>query len=144
LPGRRTFPASARPVPRTFTSSTRFSPVRPRPCFDPKHPETRADDIRNRQELYNVVGRQGILFGSEEGFEWGVPHADYFEGILSHKKQSNADRSQIVIPLFELVYGDAIPMFTHQSDRLTPDNPDHVLDCILYAEMPVYRFGNHR
>jgi len=116
----------------------------PRPCFDPKHPETRADDIRKKQELCDVVRRQGILFGSEEGFEWGVPHADYFEGILSHKKQSHADRSEIVIPLFELVYGDAIPMFTHQSDRLAPDNPDHVLDCILYAEMPVYEFGNHR
>jgi hypothetical protein len=85
-----------------------------------------------------------MLFGSEEGAEWGVPHADYFEGILSHKKRSHADRSEIIIPLFELVYGDAIPMFTHQSDRLTPDNPDHVLDCILYAEMPVYHFGNHR
>ncbi len=116
----------------------------PRRCFDPKHPETRADDIRNKQELCDVVRRQGILFGSEEGFEWGVPHADYFEGILSHKKQSHADRSEIVIPLFELVYGDAIPMFTHQSDRLAPDNPDHVLDCILYAEMPVYEFGSHR
>ena len=116
----------------------------PRPCFDPNHPETRADDIRNKQELCEIVRRQGILFGSEEGFEWGVPHADYFEGILSHKKQSHGHRSEIVIPLFELVYGDAIPMFTHQSDRLTPDNADHVLDCILYAEMPVYHFGNHR
>ncbi len=88
----------------------------PRPCFDPKHPETRADDIRNKQELCDVVRRQGILFGSEEGFEWGVPHADYFEGILSHKKQSHANRSEIVIPLFELVYGDAHPN-VHPSER---------------------------
>ncbi|MGC8643855.1 MAG: hypothetical protein ACP5XB_28675, partial [Isosphaeraceae bacterium] len=115
----------------------------PRPCFDPHHPETRADDIRNKQELCEMVRRQGILFGSEEGFEWGVPHADYFEGILSHKKASHSRRAEVVIPLFELVYGDAIPMFTHQSDRLSADNADHVLDCILYAEMPVYEFGNH-
>ena len=114
----------------------------PRPCYDPKHPETRADDIRNKQVLCDLVRRQGILFGSEEGFEWGVAHADYFEGILSHKKQSHANRAETVIPLFELVYGDAIPMYTHQSDRLAADNPDHVLDCILYAEMPVYHFGN--
>ena len=115
----------------------------PRPCFDPRHPETRADDIRAKQELCEMVRRQGILFGSEEGFEWGVPHADYFEGILSHKKQSHTRRSEVVIPLFELVYGDAIPMFTHQSDRLSADNADHFLDCILYAEMPVYQFGDH-
>lgn len=115
----------------------------PRPCFDPKHPETRADDIRAKQELCEMVRREGILFGSEEGFEWGVPHADYFEGILSHKKQSHAKTSEIVIPLFELVFGDAIPMFTHQSDRLSPENADHFLDCVLYAEMPVYEFGDH-
>jgi len=45
---------------------------------------------------------------------------------------------------FELVFSDAIPMLTHQSERLGPDNPEQFLDHILYAEMPVYRFGVHR
>ena len=61
--------------------------------------------------------------------EWGVPHADYFEGILSHKtgyQRMNDTQwidADIIVPLFEMVYGDAIAMYTHQSDRPKPDNP---------------------
>ena len=57
---------------------------------------------------------------------------------------SRPNDTDIIIPLFELVYGDAIPIYTHQSDRPRPDNPGYILDHILYAEMPVYYFGNHR
>jgi hypothetical protein len=45
--------------------------------------------------------------------------------------------------MFEIVYGDAIPMYSHQSDRPRPDDARNILDHILYAEMPVYYFGNH-
>jgi uncharacterized protein DUF5696 len=113
-------------------------------CHDPKHPETMIDDIEHKQRLCDYLRGEFGLFGSEEGREWGVPHADYFEGLMSHKTGWNrGNKSDIVIPLFEVVYGDAIPLYTHQSDRPEPDNPTYILDHILYAEMPVYFFGKH-
>lgn len=116
----------------------------PRVCQDPRHPVTKTEDVQLKLDLCDYARSQPALFGSEEGNESGVAHADYFEGILSQKTASHAAGAETVIPLFELVFGDAIPMLTHQSDRLGPDNPEQFLDHVLYAEMPVYRFGEHR
>jgi len=114
-------------------------------CFDPNHPTTPAEDLRAKQQLCDYLRGQFGLFGSEEGREWGVAHADYFEGLMSHRTHfQQPNDTDIIIPLFELVYGDAIAIYAHQSDRPRPDNPGYILDHILYAEMPVYNFGNHR
>jgi hypothetical protein len=114
-------------------------------CFDSNHPTTPADDLRYKQQLCDYLRGQFGLFGSEEGREWGVAHADYFEGLMSHRTHfQHANDTDVIIPLFELVYADSIPIYAHQSDRPRPDNPGYILDHILYAEMPVYDFGNHR
>jgi len=114
-------------------------------CFDLNHPTTPAEDMKAKQQLCDYLRGQFGLFGSEEGREWGVAHADYFEGLMSHRTHfQQPNDTDIIIPLFELVYGDAIAIYAHQSDRPRPDNPDYILDHILYAEMPVYSFGNHR
>ena len=114
-------------------------------CFDPNHPTTPAEDMKAKQQLCDYLRGQFGLFGSEEGREWGVAHADYFEGLMSHRTHfQQPNDTDIIIPLFELVYGDAIAIYAHQSDRPRPDNPGYILDHILYAEMPVYSFGNHR
>jgi len=117
----------------------------PRMCFDPRHPVSKAEDIQNKQQLCDYVHEQFGIFGSEEGYEWGVAHADYFEGMLSHKTGSHRPgRSpDPVIPIFEIVYGDSVPIYTHQADTLRPDRAPEFLDHVLYAEMPVYYFGNH-
>ena len=113
-------------------------------CHDPNHPTTIEDDIRYKQELCDYIRGQVGLFGSEEGREWGVAHADYFEGLMSHKTGFNRRNSfSAVVPMFEIVFSDCIPMYGHQSDRPRPDEPEKILDHILYAEMPVYYFGNH-
>ncbi|HID24613.1 MAG TPA: hypothetical protein EYP14_19750 [Planctomycetaceae bacterium] len=70
-----------------------------------------------------------------------MPHADYMEGILSDKTAFH--KSSDVIPLFEMVYGDCVNLYTHQSDRIGPNAAKKVLDHILCAEMPVYAFGQH-
>ena len=119
-------------------------------CEDPTHPMSRWDDMKWKSRLCDLAKEHFGLFGSEEGREWAIPHADYMEGLLSHK--IGADRpgkgyarrgDGKVIPMFEIVYGDCINLYGHQSDRATPDRPDYILSCLLYAEMPVYAFGPH-
>jgi len=91
-------------------------------CFDPNHPTTPADNLRYKQQLCDYLRGQFGLFGSEEGREWGVAHADYFEGLMSHRTHfQRPSDMDLIIPLFELVYGDAIPIYAHQSDRPRPD-----------------------
>ncbi|MEK7405681.1 MAG: DUF5696 domain-containing protein [Acidobacteriota bacterium] len=114
-------------------------------CFDRDHPLTKAGDLRYKQELGAYIRKMFGLYGSEEGREWGVAGSDYFEGLMSHRTRfQNPNDTDIVIPLFELVFGDAIPIYAHQSDRPRPDNPGYILDHVLFAEMPVYYFGRHR
>ena len=115
----------------------------PRTCFDPRHPVTRADDIRYKQELADYVRGESVLFGGEEGYEWGVAHSDYFAGMLSQKTKNEPGGPEIVIPLFELVYGDCVQIYLNHRDRIKPDSPKYVLDHILYAEMPGYFFGDY-
>lgn len=122
-----------------FIDTTFAAP--PYECFDPEHPLSLNDDIYWKRKLSEYARRTFGLFGSEEGQEWAVPCADYFEGIMSHKTQKSDD--EIVIPLFPMVYGDCINLYTHQGDRATPDKPEYILHHILYAEMPIYDFGNH-
>jgi hypothetical protein len=113
-------------------------------CFDPKHPLSLADDLHYKTVLCDYLRKQVGLFGSEEGREWGVPHTDYFEGLMSHKTHyQQPNNTDIIVPLFEMVYGDAISIYAHQSDRPRVDNPSYILDHVLYAEMPVYAFGDH-
>ncbi len=114
-------------------------------CFAPDHPLTMVEDMAAKQKLCDYIRGEVGMFGSEEGREWGVPHADYFEGLMSHRTRWNKPNDHsIILPLFELVFADAIPMYTHQSDRPRPDMPESILGHILYAEMPVYYFGEHR
>ena len=119
-------------------------------CEDPNHPMTRADDLKWKSRLCDVTKEHTGLFGSEEGREWAVPHADYMEGLLSHKVGAGrTDRGYsrgeggVVIPLFELIYGDCVSLYTHQGDRATPVRPKYILDSLVYGENAVYGFGPH-
>jgi hypothetical protein len=115
-------------------------------CYSKTHPTDKVEDMHNKQQLIDFIRKTVGLMGSEEGREWAVSRADYFEGLMSHKTgfRRSADQVEdIVIPMFEIVYGDAIPIYTHQSDRPRPDDATKILHHVLYAEMPVYYFGNH-
>ena len=103
-------------------------------CDDPAHPMTRYDDLVWKSKLCDLAKEHFGLFGSEEGREWAVPHADYMEGLLSHK--TGASKSSRVIPLFEMVYGDCVSLYTHQGDRIGAGDAKKVLDHILRGDAP--------
>ena len=86
-------------------------------CFDPKHPLTKTGDMQWKQALSDYARQMFGSFGSEDGREWAIPHADFFEGITGVSGASFAaktllsDTGGVAIPLFELVYHDAIAAY---------------------------------
>lgn len=86
-------------------------------CFDPKHPLTRADDMRWKQALSDYARDEFGIFGSECGREWALPHADFFEGLTGvsgrrfHDAGLEAKLGAAPVPLFEMVYRDTIAMY---------------------------------
>ena len=119
-------------------------------CEDPAHLMSRSDDMQWKSNLCDLAKELFEMFGSEEGREWAVPHADYMEGLLSHKLGANRPERAfsrrgdgVVIPMFEIIYGDCVNLYGHQGDRATPSRPDYILNCLIYGEMPVYAFGAH-
>jgi len=109
-------------------------------CEDPAHPMTRLDDLKWKSRLCLLAKQHFGLFGSEEGREWAVPCADYLEGIFGHQTDSPPGS---VIPLFPLVYSDCVQIMTHQGNRIGPGDEKKMADHILFAEMPLPRFGGH-
>ena len=104
-------------------------------------PQTKDEDLATRRALLDFARELFGVVGSEEGVEWGVPYADYFEGIMSHKFKSPVDAP--VVPLFPIVFGDCVQLLPHQADVLRPHHAKWVLDSILYAALPLYHFGRH-
>ncbi|HEX7434448.1 MAG TPA: DUF5696 domain-containing protein, partial [Anaerolineaceae bacterium] len=86
-------------------------------CFDPKHPLTRADDLKWKQALSDYARELFGVFGSECGREWALPHSDFFEGFTGvsgkgyHDAKLQEKLEAAIIPLFELVYRDGIAMY---------------------------------
>ncbi len=53
-------------------------------CYDPAHPLTRTTDREARVGQLDYLTRGlGLVAGSEQGRDWAVPVADYFEGVMS-------------------------------------------------------------
>lgn len=101
-------------------------------CYDPAHPLTRTTDRETRVRQFGYLSKElGLVVGSEQGRDWAVPVADYFEGVMStaaffanpkeihqipfvslkpdpryaryEEYGANPCRQ---VPLFQLVYGD--------------------------------------
>ena len=101
--------------------------------FSSVHPLTLKDDLYWKRRLCQYARQTFGIFGSEEGYEWGVPCADFFESLMTARTSPTS--SEVQIPLFEMVYGDCVQMY--QGDRTTVQTPKSVLDHILCAELPV-------
>lgn len=101
-------------------------------CHDTDHPLTRTEDRETRVRQFDYLTRElGLVAGSEQGRDWAVPVADYFEGVMStpaffaNPKEIHSIPFETLqpdpkfaryeeygfnpwrrVPLFQLVYGD--------------------------------------
>ena len=72
--------------------------------------------MRLRRELLEYLRSEIGVVGSEAGGAWAVPYTDYFEGMAGSE-------IGVSIPLFDLVFHDAVLRQRHQGDGDLPGNP---------------------
>jgi hypothetical protein len=107
-------------------------------CFDPKHPQTKADDMHWKQEISDYARQTFGVYGSEDGREWALPHSDFFEGItgVSGRRLGNATLQEklkgSIIPLFEIVYRDGIAMYGKYGFDINK-SAEYVLQHIIFG-----------
>lgn len=68
--------------------------------YEPGKHQSKADDLRHKTELMRFYKEQGILLGSEEAADFGIPYLDWFEN--RHQRVQGES-----IPLWPLVFHDA-------------------------------------
>ena len=86
-----------------------FGYVPPDEDFNPEHPTTRTDNLKDRAACYNWTRRTLGIVGTEAACDWTVPYADISSPIGPGKC--------IPVPLFNLVYHEAI-VTTYRPDDL--------------------------
>jgi hypothetical protein len=77
-----------------------FGYVPPDEDFNPQHPTTRTQAMKDRADCYNWTRARLGVVGTEAGCDWTVPYADISSPIGPAKC--------VDVPLFNLVYHDAI------------------------------------
>ena len=78
-----------------------FGYVPPDEDFNPQHPTTRSDSIRERAACYRWARNHLGIVGTEAAVDWTVPYVDISSPL-------GKGRAGIAVPLFNLVYHDAI------------------------------------
>jgi hypothetical protein len=101
-----------------------FGYVPPDEDWNPEHPTTRSDNLRDRAACFRWVRQRLGIVGTEAACDWTVPYAD----ISSPLRPARV----VPVPLFELVYHDAI---------LTTYNPTD-LRGLLHAGVPQVGFAD--
>lgn len=86
-----------------------FGYVPPDEDFNPEHPTTRTDCLRERAKCYDWSRANLGFVGTEAACDWTVPYADISSPLRS--------KNGVAVPLFNLVYHDAI-MTTYAPDDL--------------------------
>ncbi len=119
-----------------------FSVVPPDECYNPEHPVSRADCLKYRAQCFDIVRAQLGVVSSEEPADWAVPHLDlvHHAPYALDPNPGNGPAMGIPVPLFELVYHDAI--VTPWTASITkggwgiPDADEGYLHCLLNAGIP--------
>lgn len=135
-------------------------------CWNPLHVASRTEDKIARREQFDCIGKLdgGVLIGSEDGKDWALPYAEYFEGLMStgltynelqelpwscplpsEAHLRNNFSPALRIPFFELVYHGAVQNYWWWIDNpiVHPQTwAQRDLMNILHANPPIYRFHN--
>ncbi|WP_166437267.1 DUF5696 domain-containing protein [Niastella caeni] len=77
-----------------------FGYVPPDEDFNPQHPSTRTEALRDRIRVYHWARTNLGIVGTEAACDWTVPYVDFSSPLNS--------RNGIPIPLWDLVYHEAI------------------------------------
>ncbi|MFL6446624.1 MAG: DUF5696 domain-containing protein [Bryobacteraceae bacterium] len=97
-----------------------FGYIPPDQDFNPEHPSTRTDSMRSRIDVFHWVAKHLGIVGTEDGSDWVVPYVDCVTSRMNRSPSNGNDTEHedaIPIPLYELVYHDAI-VTTYASDNL--------------------------
>lgn len=136
-------------------------------CHDPAHPLDRTMDRETRiEQLRYLTAELGLVAGSEQGRDWAVPVADYFEGVMSTsaffanpkaihdmpfatlapspdfaRYEEYGINPRRRVPLFQLVYGDCCETtwrWGDNSHRMPHLWAQKDLLAIVHAAMPTW------
>lgn len=88
----------------------------PMECYDRAHPIDYDGDIYWRSTLSDYARDLFGIFGSEDGREWAIPHADFFEGITgvagnAYHTYKIEEMGATLVPVFEMIYHDTIAAY---------------------------------
>jgi hypothetical protein len=104
--------------------------VPPDEDFNPEHPTTRSDAMRGQADLMNWAGHNLGITSTEAGSDWVVPFSDMIN-------QSGGLGRTISVPLYQLVYHDAIMITYGEGRRGGKNNLLLGLLCGGVPELPV-------
>lgn len=119
--------------------------IGPRKCYDPRHPQTRRQDVESRLELL-ALGQK--VFGgvqSEAGLDWALPHLDSFLYCEDDTWAPLLEKPYIdeKVPFLPLVYHGFVLYNTSHKCVNCPPGSDAYLHNIEYGAMPLIYFHGH-
>ena len=110
-------------------------------CYDPEHPLTRAQDREARLAFYRYVHSLGLIFGGEHAGWWNAAEIEYTNGVGDFAGTPGLLRC-FQVPLYNLVFHDALIPFCHAGDDYTVTDgtafEDKVLRDLLRGIPPMY------
>ena len=135
-----------------------------RECYHEKHPQTRREAVKHKNELFKKLKSMGVFSGSENGHEDVVRNYEYNEGMMSVTAWRMRDsgrrmtdlysldeaEEKIVkymlnpkyrVPLWEMVYHDCQTSYWYwgdSSNSVLPLIKTRDLFDILYGLPPIY------
>jgi hypothetical protein len=114
-----------------------FGYIPPDQDFNPEHPSTRTDSMNYRAGVFRWIKNNLGIVGTEDGSDWVIPYVDYVTSRKNRTAASGVDSAHedaIQVPLYELVYHDAV---------VTGYAPDD-LHGLLHANVPEWWGGLDR
>ena len=102
--------------------------VPPDQDFNPEHPTTHSDAMRGQIDMMNWSRQNLGIVATEAGADWVIPYVDVIN-------QSGGGSKAVLVPLYQLVYHDAVITSFGARDQKT------LLQGILYGGQPELPFG---